>query len=128
MLARLRMRSPGIRARLAIRRHDIEFPRLLSITQAEGADPPAAGPFRSSGSDVDQVSMHQRRHTNKVAVFGIRDLFCPQETPCFGVQRYQIIVPGAANNLSIDKSGATVGMHEVAIARLPFIGPTNVAV
>src|ERR1700694_1441805 len=128
MLPRVRIRSPGIRARLTLSGNDVELPYLFSIAQFEGADPPAAGPFRSGGSDVDQVSVHQRRHTNKVAIFWIRDLFCPQEVACFGVERDQIVVSCAADNLSTHNGGATVGMHEVAIARFPFVAPQNVAI
>src|ERR1700730_10917798 len=128
VFARVRIRSPGIRARLTVSGNDVELPYLFSIAQFEGADPPAGGPFGSATSDVDQVSVHQRRHTNKVAIFWIRDLFCPQEVACFGVEGDQIVISCAADNLSTHNGGATVGMHEVAIARFPFVATPDVAI
>ena len=128
VFARFRIGAPGIGARLAVLRNNVEFPDLLPVAQFERADPSAAGPFRSGGADVDRVASHERRHADEVARLGIRDLLGPEKFSALGVQRNQIIVSGAADNFSIGEGGAAMGMNGVGVARYPLIGPQNVAV
>src|SRR5580692_2715185 len=121
VLARFGIGAPGISSRLAVLRNNIEFPELLSVAQAERAHPSAAGPLRSRGTDVDRVVRDERGHADEVARLGIGNLFGPEQFPGLGVERDQIIIPGAANDFPIRERRTAMRMRGVGVTRNPLI-------